>query len=212
MDQDVVRKLIYYATKLDEKSITKHMNVTYDTTTLDSFVFDLVIPLLNLIGGKWESEEILPIHEHFLSEIITAFIIQKKLEIKKNDSDDDLSPKILLATITPEKHSLGLRLVDLILTKNKAKTFFIGYGTPIDDIIFICEKNQIDIVAISFPATTSSTAVEANLLYLREHLSDDIHLWYGGASSIEVNLRLLNCKFVQLNDMQNEILNFKTLN
>jgi len=212
MDQDVLRKLIYYATKLDEKSITKHMNEIYDATTLDSFVFDLVLPLLNLIGGKWESEEILPINEHFLSEIITTFIIQKKLEIKKNDSDDDLSPKILLATITPEKHILGLRLVDLILTKNKAKTFFIGGGTPIDDIIFICEKNQIDIVAISFPATTSSTAVEANLLYLREHLSDDIHLWYGGASSIEVNLRLLNCKFVQLNDIQNEILNFKTLN
>jgi len=211
MDQDVLRKLIYYAIKLDEKSITKHMNVTYDTTTLDSFVFDLVLPLLNLIGGKWESEEILPIHEHFLSEIISAFIIQKKLEIKKY-RDDDLSPKILLATITPEKHILGLRLVDLILTKNKAKTFFIGDGTPIDDIIFICEKNQIDIVAISFPATTSLTAVEANLLYLREHLSDDIHLWYGGASSIEVNLRLLNCKFVQLNDIQNEILNFNTLN
>jgi len=212
MDQDVHRKLIYYATKLDEKSITKHMNETYDTTTLDSFVFDLVLPLLNLIGSKWESEEILPIHEHFLSEIITAFIIQKKLEIKKNDRDDDLSPKILLATITPEKHSLGLRLVDLILTKNKAKTFFIGDGTPIDDIIFICEKNQIDIVAISFPATTSSNAVEANLMYLREHLSDDIYIWYGGASSIECNLRLLNCKFVQLNDIQNETLNFNTLN
>ena len=211
MDQDVLRKLIYYATKLDEKSITKHMNERYDATTLDSFVFDLVLPLLNLIGSKWESEEILPIHEHFLSEIIIAFIIQKKLEIKKY-RDDDLSPKILLATIIPEKHSLGLRLVDLILTKNKAKTFFIGDRTPIDDIIFICEKNQIDIVAISFPATTSLNAVEANLLYLREHLSDDIYLWYGGASSIEANLRLLNCKFVQLNDMQNEILNFKTLN
>jgi len=206
MDKDTLDRLIYYTIRFDEKSITRLMNEIYQTETFEFFIFDFMSLVLNNLGRKWESGEILPIHEHFLSEIITAFIIQKKFEIKKIIREEDLKPNILLATITPETHSLGIRLVDLVLSKNKAKTLFIGDRTPVDDIIYVCNNSQIDIVALSFPVSTVSKTVEATLFYLRQHISEDIYLWYGGESSREVHTSLANCSYINLNDIERELI------
>ena len=208
MSREFFDKLFHYAKMFNEQGISKILDEVFAQNSLESFIYNFIVPLLSEIGKKWEDNEILPIHEHFLSEIISSYLNQKKYVIKKNISTE-LRPNILIATIEPEGHSLGIKLVDIILTNESVNTIFIGERTPLEDIVSVSNSNIVDIIALSFPLTTSKAVVEASITFLREHTSDHIEIWFGGGSSNNININKFNCKYLELSQLKDEVAKFR---
>jgi hypothetical protein len=60
----------------------------------------------------------------------------------------------------------------------------LGTQTPLPEIVFACQAQQIDVVALSFTPIVNPNQVLDGLADLRSHLPDSIEIWAGGSAPI----------------------------
>lgn len=93
---------------------------------------DVFIPFLDYIGLLWQTDTVLPAHEHFISNLI----VQK---IQVNTEDLGLSvanPDKICVLFLPknEIHELGLLYLNYELTLRGYKTIYLGQSLPLNNL------------------------------------------------------------------------------
>lgn len=143
---------------------------------LASFVQDVVAPLITRVGEAWSRNEIGIFEEHLFSEHL------KKLfrTTLANMAPQAGSPRVLLTTLSGEEHTLGLLMVEALLTVEDAYPLTLGPQTPIDEIVRAAQLKQVDAVCLSFSSAYAGTLAAQGLRDLRQALPARHALWAGG--------------------------------
>jgi methanogenic corrinoid protein MtbC1 len=125
-------------------------------------LFKVIYPLLNKIGILWQIGSITPSHEHFISNLIRQklFAAIDSLPLETNSDNKTF----LLVLPEWELHDIGLLVYNYLIRKKGHKTFFLGQGVPLEDIMAVKKQTKPDVIVTSF---SSSVEKEDMLTYLQ---------------------------------------------
>ena len=118
-------------------------NNTYNTLlhkkTFREIFKSVFIPFLNHIGLLWQTETLLPAHEHFISNLIAQKIQinTEKLEYSVNNSETTY----VLFLPENEIHELGLMYLNYELVLRGNQTIYLGQSLPLNNLNYFFESD-----------------------------------------------------------------------
>ncbi|MDD4437145.1 MAG: homocysteine S-methyltransferase family protein [Tissierellia bacterium] len=159
------------AKKVSLKLLEKHAPL--------ELVNEFIIPALDIVGEKYEKQEI------FLPQLIRSAETSKEVfeiikESSKKDSETVEGKKILLATVKGDIHDIGKNIVKLILENYGYKIFDLGKDVDIEIIVETVRKEKINLVGLSALMTTTVKNMEYTIKELKNEFPN-IKVMVGGA-------------------------------
>ena len=119
-------------------------NNTYNTLlhkkTFREVFKDVFIPFLDHIGLLWQTETLLPAHEHFISNLI-AQKIQINTE-KLQYSVTNSNKTFVLFLPENEIHELGLLYLNYELVLRGYHTIYLGQSLPLNNLNYFLESDR----------------------------------------------------------------------
>ncbi|MBS7349810.1 MAG: cobalamin-dependent protein [Comamonas sp.] len=152
---------------------------------LERFVLELVAPLTTAVADAWAQGDLEVFQEHLFTEVLTSVLRPAITGLQAAPSSaGDARPRVLLTTLPPEQHGLGLLMVQALLALEGCACISLGVNTPLADVLQAAQAHRADVVALSFSATHSGAPVLAQLQALRRQLPAATALWVGGACPV----------------------------
>lgn len=148
----------------------------YEQQGMRDFILNTVAPLLAAVGERWVGGKLQIFQEHFLSQQLIRFLNAEIAGMQKHAK----RPRVLLATLPGEEHSLGLLMVASMLSSHGISTVNLGAEVPMDQIVRAVQQFHADIVGITFSGAYQYKNIRPHLYELRELIPDDIEIWTGG--------------------------------
>ena len=125
-------------------------NTTYnkllEKKTFREIFKEVFVPFLNHIGLLWQTDTLLPAHEHFVSNIIAQKIQINTEKIQYNISNSTKTYVLFLPE--NEIHELGLLYLNYELVLRGNHTIYLGRSLPLNNLDFFF-KNSEDICFIT---------------------------------------------------------------
>lgn len=144
---------------------------------LARFTAEVVAPLNAAIGDGWARGRLEIYEEHLYTETIQTLLRNAIHSVPQTAE----SPRVLLTTLPPEQHGLGLLMAQSMFALEGARCISLGVHTPLADIAGAAQTHRADIVALSFSAALSQNQALDGLAQLRGRLAEGIELWAGGS-------------------------------
>lgn len=140
------------------------------------FVQDIVGPLIARVGEAWARNQIGVFEEHLFSQHMEKLFREALAGIALAEG----RPRVLLTTLTGEEHTLGLLMVEALLTVEDAYPVLLGPQTPVSEIVRAAIAKQVDVVCLSFSSVYSTSLAVQGLADLRQALPASTAIWAGG--------------------------------
>lgn len=176
---DAVAALLDTIGQHDPQALRHGLSQALSRMGLAHFVVDLMAPLTTAVGNAWEQGRFKIFEEHLFTEVMTGVMHNAIGALAAPPHAQ--SPKVLLTTLPGELHSLGLLMVEAILTLEGCSCVSLGTQTPVSDVAMAAQAHRADIVGMSFSSLQPSAAVVAQVQALRQQLPGGAGLWVGGA-------------------------------
>jgi len=174
--EKTVSELIEAIHSADAELLESLLQRQYQQLGMQGFILDTVVPLLNTVGEFWARGKLQIFQEHFLSQQLIRFLNTEIAKLQRHAR----KPRVLLATLPGEEHTLGLLMVAAMLSSHGVSTINIGAEVPMDQIGHAVEQFHADIVGITFSGAYQYKNIRPHLIELRELIPDDIEIWTGG--------------------------------
>lgn len=101
---------------------------------------DVFMPFLQHIGLLWQTETLLPAHEHFISNLIAQKI---QINIEKLQYNVPSTNKTYVLFLPEnEIHELGLLYLNYELVLRGSHTIYLGQSLPIDNLNYFFDSNR----------------------------------------------------------------------
>jgi DNA-binding transcriptional MerR regulator len=162
--------------RFDDTAVRDRLNDYVETHGFRAFVDDLLQPLLQLTGRSWADGTMYIRHEHLLSEIVHDFL--RALRYGQRYSPN--APIIALATLTGERHGLGLQMAAIIAGLESFRPLVLGAETPNAEIILAANDAKAVVVGVGVSLATGGVETDRHLGELRRSLDPAIRLVIGG--------------------------------
>lgn len=145
---------------------------------LQVFVIETIAPLNHAVGDAWMRGDLAVFEEHLYSEQVEGLLRSAIASLQAQGR----APRVLLTTFPNEQHTLGLLMVEALLTLEGVFCIPFGAETPLAEITRGAAAHKADIVAVSFSAAFKEKQAAAALAELRAMLPMKTLIWVGGAS------------------------------
>ena len=160
----------------DSAAVEKYLSTSLRDLGMENFINEVVSPLLVAVGERWASGQLQIFEEHFLTQQLIRFL---NTEISKNNAKAR-KPRVLLATLPGEEHSLGLLMVAALLSSRGITTINLGAEVPMEQISHAVNRFRADTVGITFSGAYQYKNIRSHLAELRQLIPDDVDIWTGG--------------------------------
>jgi len=130
-DEIYVQTLIQCMLEFDEERFNEVFSKLMQNRGLVKSMSTVFYPFLRRIGGLWLNEKIIPVNEHFISNLIRQKIISA---IDQLDLPLDGARKICLFLPETEVHEIGLLMAYYICKKAGWQVLYFGIRVPIEDL------------------------------------------------------------------------------
>ncbi len=160
-----IDRLILAMVDLDEHYFEEVLAEIVSRNGFERTITQVVYPFLEKIGVLWQTGNISPAQEHFISNLIRQKIIVAvdTLPIPSNNR-----PGALLFLPEGELHELALLFYHYIAKKENFRTFYLGQTAPLRDILSVCERFQPRVLITSITSSPAPQFVQAYLNRLCE--------------------------------------------
>ena len=174
--EQTVSELIESIHSADAELLESLLQRQYQQQGMQGFILKTVVPLLNTVGEFWARGKLQIFQEHFLSQQLIRFLNTEIAKLQRHAR----KPRVLLATLPGEEHTLGLLMVAAMLSSHGVSIINIGAEVPMDQIGHAVEQFNVDIVGITFSGAYQYRNIRTHLIELRELIPEDIEIWTGG--------------------------------
>lgn len=127
---------------------------------------DVFMPFLQHIGLLWQTETLLPAHEHFISNLITQKIQINIEKLQYSVSKSDTTYVLFLPE--NEIHELGLLYLNYELVLRGNHTIYLGQSLPMDNLNYFFDGNQ----KICFVTSLTVQPYDDKVVDYFDHLND----------------------------------------
>jgi MerR family transcriptional regulator, light-induced transcriptional regulator len=159
---------------------------------LQQFLIEILTPLNARIGEAWVCGDLEIFQEHAYSEILQSMLRHAIIGCKVSA----LPPKMLLATLPKEHHSLPLLMVEAALVDEGVHCISLGAQMPVKEIVSAAVAHRCDIIALSFTGNYPVKLITEGLASLRRELSSNIEIWAGGSAIARSRRAVENVKLL----------------
>ena len=166
-----------------------------------SIVNESIIPALNSVGVKFEKGIV------FLPQLIaSAETVQKSFAIikealMKNNKEEVVKGKIILATVEGDIHDIGKNIVKVILESYGFKVIDLGKNVPAEEVLRVAREQEITLVGLSALMTTTVKSMEKTIMLIRES-GLHIKVMVGGAVLTEEYAKSIGADFYAKDAME----------
>lgn len=101
---------------------------------------DVFIPFLNHIGLLWQTDTLLPAHEHFISNLILQKIQINIENLEYSVTNTDITYVLFLPE--NEIHELGLMYLNYELVLRGCQTIYLGQSLPLNNLNYFFESDS----------------------------------------------------------------------
>ncbi|MFL0062395.1 MerR family transcriptional regulator [Tenacibaculum maritimum] len=125
--------------RFDKQLFNRTYNKLLSKKTFRQVFKDIFVPFLNHIGFLWQTDTLLPAHEHFISNLIA-----QKIQISTDELEySSVSSEITYVLFLPENeiHELGLMYLNYELVLRGYATIYLGQSLPLDNLSYFFESN-----------------------------------------------------------------------
>ena len=143
-------------------------------------VNQLLIPALDLVGTRYENQEI------FLPQLIKAanaacegFEVIKN-RIAQRGGDSVSRGKIVIATVQGDIHDIGKNIVRVVLENYGYTVIDLGRDVPPETVVEAVIREDVRLVGLSALMTTTVESMAKTIAAIRES-GHDCKIWVGGA-------------------------------
>jgi MerR family transcriptional regulator, light-induced transcriptional regulator len=143
----------------------------------DEFITHLAVPFLRAVGARWEDGTYTVAHEHFASGVLETFLGQQWRPLAQTAR----GPKVVLANLEGEHHTLGLHMAAVFLAIAGFKILFLGPSTPRRDIVAAASLSGCLAAIIGSSSAADPAHLADELAALRAELAAPIIVLVGGA-------------------------------
>jgi len=120
-------------------------------------VTEVVYPFLDKIGILWQTGNITPAHEHFISNLIRQKII---VAIDGLPVPPKTADKIILFLPEGELHEIGLLFYHYLTRKSGLRTYYLGQSVPHHDLVSIHKIHQPVLMITSITSVLAVPVLE----------------------------------------------------
>ncbi|HUB81986.1 MAG TPA: MerR family transcriptional regulator [Bryobacteraceae bacterium] len=145
-------------------------------------VYKVVLPLMRLVGDKWQNQTCTIAQEHMFSACMRN-LLGGLVRLHRTAKG---SGRVLLATPVDELHEFGILAAAMLAVAQGFQITYLGPNLPAGEILTTVEKCMPDIVALGIMKTNATPAVRAELARLASGLPVLTELWAGGTGAIEM--------------------------
>jgi len=129
---------------LDEAAFDRILTSSLLRVGLENTMLELFFPFLKRIGVLWQSGQVNPAFEHFMSNMIRQKVIVAidGMSIAKKDH----AKKFVLFLPENETHELGLLFANYIIRSRGHQTVYLGQNLPYTDVDSIVGQYKSDFI------------------------------------------------------------------
>jgi methylmalonyl-CoA mutase cobalamin-binding subunit len=176
-DRSFVERCLEHTVALDGEALVGEFARAYmDVGVLES-ISGCFGPFLRALGDSWSRGDLEVGHEHFASEHLRRFLSDKQ----PPGGASGRAPRIVCATLSGERHVLGLHLAAIALAHAGAQLMFLGADTPPAEIASAVERWRAHAVALSAAEGADPAALARQVRALRKALPKKTQILTGGA-------------------------------
>lgn len=150
---------------MEEELFEKILNNLILRYGFEQTVTEIIYPFLEKIGILWQTQNITPAHEHFISNLIRQKII---VAIDGLPIPPKSQKKILIFLPEGEMHELGLLFYHFLIRKAGHRTYYLGQNVPHEDLVGVYKVHQPD-----FMLTTITSNLSIPIENYLERLAND---------------------------------------
>lgn len=134
-----IDQLIINMIDLQEEQFEKLLSHLIMKFGFERTITEIVYPFLEKIGILWQTGNISPAQEHFISNLVRQKII---VAIDSLPFPSQEAEKVVLFLPENELHEIGLLFFHYIIRKEGFRTYYLGQHMPYVDTKKICEVHQ----------------------------------------------------------------------
>jgi len=131
---------------MEEELFEKILNNLILRYSFEKTITEIIYPFLEKIGVLWQTQNIIPAHEHFISNLIRQKII---VAIDGLAIPPKSAKKILIFLPEGEMHELGLLFYHFLIRKAGYRTYYLGQNVPHEDLVSVYKVHQPDFMLTS---------------------------------------------------------------
>lgn len=146
-----IDQLVLAMIDMEEEMFEKILNTLILRYGFEKSVTEIVYPFLEKIGILWQTQNITPAHEHFISNLIRQKII---VAIDALPIPPKGSTSMLLFLPEGEMHEMGLLFYHYLVRKAGYRTYYFGQSLPHSDLKKVFDVHKPNLMLTSIISST----------------------------------------------------------
>jgi DNA-binding transcriptional MerR regulator len=196
-----IDQLVVAMIDMEEELFEKILNRLILRYGFEKTMTEVIYPFLEKIGILWQTQNITPAHEHYISNLIRQKII---VAIDGLPIPPKTAKRVLLFLPETELHEIGLLFYHYLTRKAGHRTYYLGQNVPHADLLKVVDIHHPEILITSI----TSTLTEPIESYFKK-LSKDFHASLILASGLQVQkYKGLRVNNIQTLSTVNELVQF----
>ena len=159
----IVDSMVMSMIDLDEYKLEALIAKSISKIGFKSTVTEVLYPFLQKVGILWQSGDVYPAQEHFVS-----YLIRQKIIAATDGLSNTFNPngkKFLLLLPEGEWHEIALLIAHYLIKEANHEVIYLGQSVPYSDVLAIGATKKFDFVMVS--STTCQPGFDM-LLYLKD--------------------------------------------
>jgi len=161
--ENLIDSLVISMVDLDEYRINAIIDKSIARNGFKSTVTDVLYPFLDKVGILWQSGDVNPAQEHFVSNLIRQKIISETDQLP--GTYNPKAKRFLLMLPEGEWHEITLLFVYYILKEANHEVIYLGQSVPYSDVLTTGATKPFDFIFIS--STTTQPEFDF-IIYLKD--------------------------------------------
>ena len=157
----IENELIHYMIELDMDKFEKIIDNYILAKGIDKTITQIIFPFLDRIGILWVANQIHPVQEHLVMNVIRQKLI---VGIEGLVTRTFVDKTVLLFLPEGEYHELGLLFAYYLLKSRGVRVLYLGANVPLKDVEFVCNYKSPDYLYTHLTCLTGNFTLDKFLV------------------------------------------------
>jgi len=171
---------------LDSDTLRRRLEEALLTETRQQVIETVVSPLVEEVGNQWANNSMRPVHEHFATAVIRAFLSSLRNDFNSGNGDH----RLIVTTPQGQLHEIGAMIAANVAEDAGWGVTYLGPNLPAEEIALAARQRQARAVVLSIVLCVERAQLEESLHILRRLLPDSIAIVAGGRATADISSTL----------------------
>ena len=177
--EEYIEKCYASVLAFDAQALESHFENAIVELRSEAFIEHLLTPLLSIIGERWKTGELRPVHEHMTSSVIRSltYILRNNHPCPAN------APRMIVSTPIGQLHELGALLAAIMAELCGWQVTYLGANLPAEEIAAAVKYTNACALTLSISFATDDHVVAKELRRLKKLIGNEVSLIVGGRAA-----------------------------